>query len=90
MTLVVLSGSIAFITSFIGLLPQIFKAIKTKSTHDISMIMLINYLVCSLAWIIYGSSTDSFFVLSSNVVGFIISLLLIVLKRRYDSRFEQI
>lgn len=90
MSLVVLSGSIAFITSFIGLLPQIFKAIKTKSTHDISMIMLINYLVCSLAWIIYGSSTDSFFVLSSNVVGFIISLLLIVLKRRYDSRFEPV
>ncbi|KTD59081.1 MtN3/saliva family protein [Legionella shakespearei DSM 23087] len=90
MTLIFISGTIAFITSFIGLLPQIFKAIKTKSTQDISMIMLINYLICSLAWIVYGGSTDSFFVLSSNVVGLIISLLLIILKRRYDSRTVQL
>jgi MtN3 and saliva related transmembrane protein len=88
MSLAFLSGSIAFITSFIGLLPQIFKAIRTKSTQDISMWMLINYTVCSLAWIMYGWSTDSFFVLSSNVVGFIISLMLILLKRHYDARYN--
>jgi len=80
------SGLIAFITSFIGLLPQIVKSLKTKSTQDLSMIMLINYLICSVAWIIYGSNTDSFFVISSNVVGLIVSLLLILLKRYYDAR----
>ncbi|EEZ97059.1 conserved hypothetical protein [Legionella longbeachae D-4968] len=81
-----LSGVVAFITSFIGLLPQIVKSLKTQSTQDLSMMMLINYLVCSLAWIIYGSSTNSFFVISSNVVGLLISLLLILLKRHYDAR----
>lgn len=86
MSIVLFSGIIAFITSFIGLLPQIIKSLKTKSTQDLSMIMLINYLVCSVAWIIYGSSTDSFFVISSNVVGLIVSLLLILLKRHYDAR----
>ncbi|KTD56911.1 MtN3/saliva family protein [Legionella sainthelensi] len=86
MSIVMLSGVVAFITSFIGLLPQIVKSLKTRSTQDISMMMLINYLVCSLAWIIYGSSTNSFFVISSNVVGLIISLLLILLKRHYDAR----
>ena len=84
----VLSGSIAFITSFIGLLPQIFKAIKTQSTQDLSMWMLINYTACSLAWVVYGWSTGSFFVLSSNVVGSIISFMLIVLKRHYDARYN--
>lgn len=84
MSIVMISGSVAFITSFIGLLPQIFKALKTKSTQDISMLMLINYLLCSLAWIIYGGLTDSMFVFTSNVVGFLVSLLLILLKRRYD------
>ncbi len=88
MSIVVFSGIIAFITSFIGLLPQIFKAVQTQSTQDLSMIMLWNYLICSLAWIIYGSSTDSFFVTSSNVVGLMISLALIVLKRYYDTRSE--
>ncbi|KTD05128.1 SemiSWEET family transporter [Fluoribacter gormanii] len=86
MSIVLFSGSVAFITSFIGLLPQIIKSLKTRSTQDLSMIMLINYLICSLAWIIYGSSTDSFFVISSNVVGLIVSLLLILLKRYYDAR----
>lgn len=84
MSLIIISGSIAFITSFIGLLPQVVKAIKTKSTQDLSMLMLVNYLICSLAWIIYGSSTDSMFVLSSNIVGLVISFMLIILKRHYD------
>ncbi|HHT0593361.1 TPA: SemiSWEET family sugar transporter [Legionella anisa] len=86
MSIVLFSGIVAFITSFIGLLPQIIKSLKTKSTQDLSMIMLINYLICSIAWIIYGSSTDSFFVISSNVVGLLVSLLLILLKKHYDAR----
>lgn len=85
MSVVMFSGTVAFITSFIGLLPQIFKAIKTKSTQDISMLMLLNYLICSLAWIIYGSTTDSFFVTSSNMVGLIVCIVLIGLKRKYDA-----
>lgn len=80
------SGLVAFITSFIGLLPQVIKSFKTRSTQDLSMMMLVNYLICSLAWIIYGSSTSSYFVISSNVVGLIVSLLLILLKRHYDTR----
>lgn len=85
-TLVMLSGIIALITSFIGLFPQIIKSLQTKSTQDLSMIMLINYLICSLAWIIYGLETTSFFVLLANVVGLIVSLLMIFLKKYYDAK----
>lgn len=77
-------GSIAFFTSVIGLVPQVIKAVKTKSTHDISMMMLINYLICSIAWIIYGSCSDSIFVLSSNVLGSLSSLTLIFLKLYFE------
>lgn len=79
-------GSIAFVTSVIGLLPQIIKATQTRSTQDISMWMLINYLVCSIAWIIYGGYSNSIFVLSSNVLGSFSSLLLIFLKLCFDKR----
>lgn len=79
------AGIIAFVTSFIGLIPQIYKTIKTKSAEDISMAMLVNYVVCSIAWIIYGSLSDSIFVTSSNVVGLLTSALLIMQKRYYDS-----
>lgn len=80
-----LSGTVALITSFIGLLPQFYKSLKTKSTKDISMMMLINYFFCSLAWIIYGSYTDSMFVLASNVVGLLTSFILMVQKKYYDA-----
>ncbi|MGE3919703.1 MAG: SemiSWEET family sugar transporter [Gammaproteobacteria bacterium] len=79
-------GTIAFITTIIGLFPQVYKAIKTRSTEDISMLMLLNFLVCSIAWIIYGAYAHSFFVEMSNVIGFLSSLLLILLKYYYDSK----
>ena len=48
------------------------------------MAMLVNYLVCSLAWIIYASLTESLFVLSSNAVGLVTSAILIVQKKYYE------
>lgn len=77
-------GAIALISSFIGLLPQSYKAFKTRSTQDISMLMLINYLLCSVAWIIYGLYSQAGFVVLSNIVGVVSCVLLIAQKRYYD------
>lgn len=77
-------GSIAFVTSIIGLFPQVYKAIRTRSTDDISMLMLINFLVCSIAWIIYGAYLESLFVEFSNILGLLSCVILILLKRYYD------
>lgn len=81
-------GSLAFITSVIGLFPQIIKAIKTRSTQDISMWMLINFNVCSFAWIIYGAYSNSWYVQLSNILGLLSGLLLIFLKIYYDQTFR--
>ncbi|MDR2646234.1 MAG: hypothetical protein LBC04_03630 [Holosporaceae bacterium] len=85
-TLENLSGGVALITSIIGLFPQVYKSYRTKSTVDISMLMLINYMVCSIAWIIHGVSTDAIFVIYSNVVGVILAGISIVQKVVYDKR----
>lgn len=82
-------GIIALVTSFIGLLPQSYKAFKTKSTRDVSMLMLLNFLLCSLAWIVYGFKIHAGFVIASNIIGFATSLLLIMQKSWYDQRTEQ-
>lgn len=79
------SGIVACITSFVGLFPQIYKSLKTQSASDISMAMLVNYLICSLAWIVYGSASESFFVLSSNIVGLLSAGILIIQKWHYDA-----
>ncbi|HVE43823.1 MAG TPA: SemiSWEET family transporter [Gammaproteobacteria bacterium] len=79
-------GSVAFITSFVGLLPQAYKAFKTRSTEDISSLMIMNYLVCSVAWLVYGACINSAFVILSNAIGLIGSLILIYQKRHYDRK----
>ena len=79
-------GSIAFITSVIGLFPQVYKAVKTRSTDDISMTMLINFLICSIAWIVYGSYSSSLYVTASNVLGLSSCVILVILKYFYDNK----
>jgi MtN3 and saliva related transmembrane protein len=79
-------GFVALITSLIGLLPQIYKSYITKSTDDISMLMLINYFICSISWIAYGLFQASVFVIASNIAGLIISVISILQKRYYDAK----
>ena len=86
MLITTLFGSVAFITSVIGLLPQVVKTFQLRSAGDVSMVMLINYSICSLAWIVYGGFSNSWFVLSSNVLGLFSSILLIALKWHYDAK----
>ncbi len=80
-------GFIATITTIIGLLPQVYKTYKTKSAKDISNIMLYNYLICSISWIIYGLLSSSSFVVYSNIIGLITSLIMILQKRHYDAEY---
>jgi MtN3 and saliva related transmembrane protein len=77
-------GFIALITSLIGLLPQVYKSYKIKSTEDISMLMLMNYLICSIAWVVHGLCQNSDFVVWSNIVGTLISIISIAQKHYYD------
>ena len=86
-SLIEISGTVALITSFIGLIPQIYKVYQTKSAQDLSFLMLINYLLCSLAWIIYASQSEADLVIYSNILGLITSLISIGQKLYYDKFF---
>ncbi|MDR2667119.1 MAG: hypothetical protein LBB34_03360 [Holosporales bacterium] len=77
-------GSVALITTIIGITPQIYKAFKTKSTQDISMVMLFNCFVCALSWLVHGILTKSVFVVWSNAASLIIAVISILQKRYYD------
>jgi MtN3 and saliva related transmembrane protein len=86
MTLEYIFGIIALVTSLVGLLPQVWKTYRTQSAHDISMLMLVNYLVCSIAWIIHGWCQKASFVVWSNLAGLLISLVSILQKYYYDRK----
>ncbi len=83
-------GYVALITAIIGLMPQVIKSYKTRSTDDISMVMLINYFVGSFAWIIHGLSVNDNFVVWSNVLGGTVSVISIIQKLKYDDKYKRI
>ncbi len=82
--LIEIIGFLAAFTSTIALFPQIVKIYQTKSTADLSNIMLFNFLLTSAFWIAYGYMTGSMPVMVTNIIGAFCSLWLIQLKLKYD------
>jgi MtN3 and saliva related transmembrane protein len=76
-------GFVASVTTVIGMVPQVWKAYRTKSVDDISMVMLVNCMVCSVSWMAYGALSRSVFVFWSNVFSVFVSAVAIHQKRRY-------
>ncbi len=76
-------GFIAFFTSCISLIPQIYRTYKTKSVEDLSTIMLWNFFISSFSWIIYGILIDSVSVYLTNIFMGITSIFMLVLKFKY-------
>ncbi len=83
MLIIDIIGLVAAVTSAIGFIPQIVKTHQTKSATDLSILMLTNYTLCSLAWVIYGGMTSEKFVLLSNLVGLIASIIMLWQKHLY-------
>lgn len=82
----VVFGWVATITTIVGLFPQIYKAYKTKSTDDVSSLMLWDCFLCSFSWTIHGIISGDMFVVWSNVVGLLTSSTSIIQKRIYDRK----
>ena len=76
-------SSIAIICSLISLPPQIYHMYKIKSGDGVSMFMLVNFLICSAAWLLYGFLTDTISVWFTNIIMFIFWLMMIGLKLYY-------
>ena len=77
--LVEIIGSLAAFTSTISLLPQIIKAHRTRSTDDLSIGMLLIFLLTSLLWAIYGLMIASYAVLIANVLMVLFSVWMLTL-----------
>lgn len=80
----IIFGFIASFTSVISLLPQIIKSYKTKSVDDISLGMIINFVICSISWVVYGLLTKSNSVWITNIIMSIFSIIMLVLKIKYN------
>jgi MtN3 and saliva related transmembrane protein len=78
-------GFTAATLTALAFLPQVIKAWCTKSTGDISMVMLVSQGSGVTLWIVYGVSIRSAPVILSNVVSLILTLLLLVFTQIYGT-----
>lgn len=81
--LVVFFGFIAMLSSMLCLVPQIIHTLKSKSVDDLSALMLVNYVICSVSWVFYGLLIDAKAIWITNLISTGFSAFLFVLKLRY-------
>ena len=79
-------GFIASFTSIISLLPQIHKTYTSKSCQDVSLLMLVNFFISSLSWVVYGILTETQSVWITNIIMLLFSLIILYMKIRYSNR----
>ena len=82
--MITIIGFLAAFTSTISLIPQVYKTYKLKSSNDLSYLMLLNFFVTSVLWILYGIMIMSVAVWGTNVIMLIFSVILLILKYKYD------
>jgi MtN3 and saliva related transmembrane protein len=81
--LIKIVGFCAIVTTVISLIPQIIRTHKTHSVEDVSLWMLIDFLLNAVLWIVYGVLIGSREVLVANILMGIFSVWLLVLKFYY-------
>ena len=81
--LITVLGLCAGTLTTISFLPQLFKAWKSRSTHDISIGMFSLLAVGIVLWIVYGVVTSDIPVIVANSVTLVFVGLILALKLRY-------
>lgn len=76
-------GLVAGTLTTLSFLPQLLKACKSRSTHDISIGMFSLLAVGITLWIVYGAVTSDLPVVVANSVTLVFVGLILALKLRY-------
>jgi len=79
-----LIGYIAAVFGTLILLPQVIKSVKTKSVRDVSLLMLIIYLINCILWVVYGSLITSLPVIIGNSTALSFVVIQLFLKIKYE------
>ena len=73
-------GFLAGLLTTVSFVPQVVKAYRTRSTNDLSLAMLTTFSVGLGLWVAYGIATRQTPVVVTNVVTFVLVLVLLWVK----------
>ncbi len=76
-------GYIAAFLTTVAFIPQLIKTWESQSAKDVSLTMLIIFIVGLLFWIVYGWLTMTRPVIIANIITLIINCSILLLKLSY-------
>ena len=76
-------GLVASVASMIGFLPQVIKTFRTKSAKDLSIWMVLVFMIASFSWTIYGFWKNDIFIIMTNVIIFFLDLTLFAMVLKF-------
>ena len=79
--LIGITAGILVLSSFI---PQLHKAYKTKRMIDVSIYLMALIASGMFLWVIYGITRKDPVIIGTNAAGFILNIILMILKLKYD------
>jgi len=83
MKITTIIGLVAAFCTTLSFLPQAIKAIRTKHTRDLSLVMYSLFTSGVLLWLIYGILRNDWPVILANAVTLIFAATILFLKIRY-------
>ncbi len=83
MELVTAIGFTAGALTTVAFLPQLQRTWRTRSADDVSLAMLLTFTTGVLLWFVYGLLVQSWPIVVTNVVTFLLTAAILVLKLRF-------
>lgn len=77
-------GLLAGVLCTISFFPQVVKIFKTKRTQDLSLLTFSIFSLGVFLWLIYGFLRQEIPIILTNAVIFLLALLIILMKVKYD------
>jgi MtN3 and saliva related transmembrane protein len=76
-------GTVAGFCTTISFLPQMIKIHRTKSAHDLSLLMFIIFAFGVFSWLCYGILTKSMPIIAANCITLLFSAYILFMKIKY-------
>lgn len=76
-------GFMAGALTTVAFLPQLQRTWRTRSADDVSLAMLLTFTTGVLLWFVYGLLVQSWPIVVTNVVTFLLTAAILILKLRF-------
>lgn len=78
-----LLGIAAGLLTTLVFIPQVIRTWRTRSTHDISLVMFLLFNTGLVLWLIYGVRIGSWPIIVANTVTLVLAMSILYFKLRY-------